>query len=169
MLKDWVGSNSQFKLLYRASRDNFTFKAFHEKCDNQGPTLTIIKSDLNGKVFGGYTSVSWRSPSSRTYVKDEEAFLFSLTRMTKIPQLKKGEKTIEHIRSNLVTFGGGGSASKEGSCDIQIVNNSHMNYCYHFNSGKFKYPEGKENDSSFLCGGKKILVVEIETYQVIFP
>ena len=46
-------------LLYRASRDGFSPETFHDKCDNQGPTLTVAESDT-GKIFGGYTNLSWR-------------------------------------------------------------------------------------------------------------
>ena len=34
-------------------------KTFHEKCDDQGPTLTIILA--NSRVFGGYTNIQWSS------------------------------------------------------------------------------------------------------------
>ena len=36
----------------------FKAQAFHSRCDNQGPTLTIIKSGM-GKVFGAYTDIAW--------------------------------------------------------------------------------------------------------------
>lgn len=32
----------ELKLLMRGSRDGYTSKAFHELCDNKGPTLTVI-------------------------------------------------------------------------------------------------------------------------------
>ena len=44
-----------FLLLYRATRDGSYPKDFHKKCDNQGPTITLIKTD-NGRKFGGYIS-----------------------------------------------------------------------------------------------------------------
>ena len=31
-------------LIYRATRDGFKAKDFHDKCDEKGPTLTIIKT-----------------------------------------------------------------------------------------------------------------------------
>ena len=33
------------KLLYKASVDGDNYKIFHQKCDNQGQTVTIIKSE----------------------------------------------------------------------------------------------------------------------------
>jgi hypothetical protein len=38
---------SKGNLLYRATRDGFTSKAFHSKCDGKGNTITIIKNNLN--------------------------------------------------------------------------------------------------------------------------
>ncbi len=32
-------------LLFRGSDDGFSAKTFHEKCDNKGPTLSIIRSE----------------------------------------------------------------------------------------------------------------------------
>jgi hypothetical protein len=32
-------------LLYRGTRDGFTAKSFHEKCDGKENTITIIKTD----------------------------------------------------------------------------------------------------------------------------
>ena len=42
------------KLLYRASELEYSAAQFHKLCDDQGPTITIIKSNF-GNIFGGYT------------------------------------------------------------------------------------------------------------------
>ena len=39
-------------LLYRATRDGFTAKSFHSKCDDIPNTVTIIKNNFN-YGFGG--------------------------------------------------------------------------------------------------------------------
>ena len=57
-LKEWLGSEHKWKLIYRASENNYTGKSFHEHCDNATPTLVIIKSD-NDCIFGGYTTQTW--------------------------------------------------------------------------------------------------------------
>lgn len=41
----------EVKLLFRASEHGQTPKDFHDRCDNKGPTVTIIKND-KGKEFG---------------------------------------------------------------------------------------------------------------------
>ena len=63
VLKGWLSSQEgKWRLLFRASRDGFAAAAFHSKCDNKGPTVTIVKSGNN--IFGGFTEASWSSPSS---------------------------------------------------------------------------------------------------------
>jgi hypothetical protein len=69
--------STQGIIMHRATRDGFSCQAFHSKCDGKGNTITIIKSNLN-YVFGGYASSAWNS--SGTWIKDPNAFLFSLIR-----------------------------------------------------------------------------------------
>lgn len=47
-------------LLYRKTRDGATSRDFHQKCDNQGPTLTVIQSQ-NSDVMGAYNEAPWTS------------------------------------------------------------------------------------------------------------
>ena len=59
-LKAWLPpQDGKWKLLFRASQDGFTAQAFHGRCDNKGPTVTIVKSGSN--IFGGFTENSWHS------------------------------------------------------------------------------------------------------------
>ena len=57
-LREWLGSDYKWRLLYRASEHGYTAESFHEYCDNKGPTLIVIKSS-GGWIFGGYTTQSW--------------------------------------------------------------------------------------------------------------
>ena len=59
---------SEWILLYRASRDGFYIApAFHGRCDNRGPTVTVVKSGSN--VFGGFTERAWASKTANTAFK----------------------------------------------------------------------------------------------------
>ena len=58
-LREWLGNNHKWKLLYRASEHNYTGESFHEYCDNKKPILVIIKSS-GGWIFGGFTTKSWK-------------------------------------------------------------------------------------------------------------
>lgn len=66
----------KLKLIYKASVHGFTGAAFHQRCDNQSPTVSV-GYNASGYVFGGYT----RKPFSQTgqYVKDDQAFLFTFS------------------------------------------------------------------------------------------
>jgi len=65
-----------FTTIYRGSKHGFFPENFHQKCDDKGPTLTIVKTSEN-KVFGGYTPISWES--SGGFIVDEgKSFLFSI-------------------------------------------------------------------------------------------
>ena len=59
-LKGWLPTDmeGEWRLLFRASRDGFANKTFHSKCDNKGPTVTVVKSGAN--IFGGFTENSWK-------------------------------------------------------------------------------------------------------------
>jgi len=56
-LAQQLANYSTTTLLFRGSRDGFAASTFHEKCDNAGPTVTIIEA--GGGVFGGFTTQSW--------------------------------------------------------------------------------------------------------------
>ena len=60
-LREWLGSDSTWKLLYRFSnKDSYSYahRSFHGYCDGKEPTLIVIKSTC-GWIFGGYTTRSW--------------------------------------------------------------------------------------------------------------
>ena len=68
-LREWLGNNYIWKLLYRASEHGYTAKSFHNYCDNvKGPTLVIMKSS-EGWIFGGYATQSWSGDGIYYYVK----------------------------------------------------------------------------------------------------
>ncbi len=57
-LREWLGNDGKWKLIYRASEHEYSGESFHEYCDDKGPTLIVIKSS-GGWIFGGYTTKSW--------------------------------------------------------------------------------------------------------------
>ena len=66
-------------------------------------TLVIIK-DKNSFLFGGFTSVSWKSPANGEYCKDQNAFLFSVTLENKRIPVKEIEKAIWVSSESGVSF-----------------------------------------------------------------
>ncbi len=57
-LREWLGNDYKWRLIYRSSEHGYTIESFHECCDDKGPTLIVIKSS-GGSIFGGYTTQSW--------------------------------------------------------------------------------------------------------------
>ncbi|CDW89072.1 UNKNOWN [Stylonychia lemnae] len=148
-------------LIYKASRDGYTASSFHQKCDNQGPTISFILSEP-GQVFGGYTSISWTSPGA--YIEDAAAFIFNLTKNSLHNQYQNFEKGVIHNHTNLMIFGRGH--------DIFINNNCNYDNAYNTCDlgGTYMPPQGlKFRDSQaqeYLAGTYCFKVIEIEVYQV---
>uniref|UniRef100_A0A8C7LS09 TLDc domain-containing protein n=2 Tax=Oncorhynchus mykiss TaxID=8022 RepID=A0A8C7LS09_ONCMY len=70
--------NIKLSLLFKASIHGYTGAAFHQKCDHQGPTVSVGYNST-GFVFGGYTSKDYDVAKQGQYIQDDKAFLFSLT------------------------------------------------------------------------------------------
>ena len=52
---DWT-EGKNMELLYRGTKDGMSNDVFRNKCNNKGPTITLIKND-KGYIFGGYASI----------------------------------------------------------------------------------------------------------------
>ena len=102
---EWTGYKNM-ELIFRGTRDEG--KNFHNKCDNKGPTITLIQND-KGYIFGGYASIPWTS--SNTWKSAPDSFLFSFTNIyniepTKFPS-KNDQKEIHHESNYGPEFGSG--------------------------------------------------------------
>ena len=78
------------KLLYRASRDEFEAKIFHDKCDNVQGTLVFVENN-KGIKFGGFTMETWNGAYVAKF--DKYAFCFSIS-LKKIYRIIKGKEAI---------------------------------------------------------------------------
>lgn len=111
-IETFIGTGPKsFQLLYAISRDGCDSKKFHEKCDEQGPTVTVLYNE-NGSVYGGYNPSNWNS-ASNAYNASNEAFLFQLhfsgkEKPMKFP-LNKGQSYCATYNKTSYgpTFGGG--------------------------------------------------------------
>ncbi|KAL3875305.1 hypothetical protein ACJMK2_038225, partial [Sinanodonta woodiana] len=75
-LQEWIGNGTKiFELLFSISIDGCDPGTFHKLCDDKGPTVTVLYN-TNDSVFGGYTSIAWKSQNC--YREDNNAFLFQL-------------------------------------------------------------------------------------------
>ena len=60
--------NRNFRLCYSSALHG---SSFHTRCDNKGPTVTVVRNAATGRIFGGVAYTSWGGPT-----KDESAFLY---------------------------------------------------------------------------------------------
>eukprot|EP01132_Coremiostelium_polycephalum_P008075 gene8075-9935_t len=147
-------SNRKWKSIYQASKDGFSASTFHQKCNNKGPTITIIWSKT-GNIFGGYTSLNWNSIGN--YQNDPQSFLFLLknskNQSMKFPYRNTGHSIYDNV-SYGPTFGNGH--------DFHICDNSNTvsnSYTNMNNSYGFQNTTG---DPYILTGSNKFLVDEIQ-------
>jgi hypothetical protein len=154
--------HSEFKLIYRGTRDGFEVANFHYKCDGVGRTLILVRS-LNGCVFGGYASIPW--VNSGGYRDDPDAFLFSLINRdhepVKLRQFKCGQSIFCDPAFGPV-FGG---------CDLKIANNAHLTDSgYSYLGSSYAHPRyayGSAEAKSFLAGSHTFQINEIEVFHLV--
>merc|ERR550534_766288 len=77
------------KRIFFSIVNGFTVENFHDKCDQKGATLTVVKRD-NALVFGAFNPLSWKSPRKNQRVEAAEAWLFDLTDKS-VPKLLDAE------------------------------------------------------------------------------
>ena len=156
-LKVWLGNPSfDTKLLWRGSTDGFTANAFHKHCDNQGATLTIIKSS-NDCIFGGYNPSSWTSRNSWSICSN--SFVFTLTNPNGIPPTQYFCNGHEYAAYNGQTdgpyFGMGG--------DLVVKFGGERSYT--------QFPQSYEDTTGFgkttFTGQSEFKVAEIEVFAMI--
>jgi hypothetical protein len=75
IITDKVKNSYGFKLIFRGSLYGFTNKKFHEICDNQSHTITIIKVKGSDEILGGYNPIAWKSEGG--YIEAKNSFIFS--------------------------------------------------------------------------------------------
>ena len=104
---EWTGGKNM-ELLYRGTRDGMSGEAFHNKCNNKGPTISLFKNE-KGYIFGGYASIDWQGNGN--YKSAPDSFIFTLTNMynispTKFPNSDTRYSIYDHFGYG-PTFGGG--------------------------------------------------------------
>ena len=166
-LQQWIGKGpKQFNLIYNITSDGCNSTTFHQKCDNQGPTVTVLYNP-QGTIYGGYTALSW--DQSGLYGNDPSAFLFRLQYNGKeagnrFPCVAGANAMYKHA-SDGPTFGGnhdlltfsytvnasGGYYTLNGSSKMG-VNNNFYNY---------------NGITSSQINNDSMQVTELEVYRVI--
>ena len=148
----------KFVQKYNVLKDGDSATKFHEKCDNIGPNLSIIKTKEN-IIFGGFTMNNW-SPYINNK-KDDLAFVFNLQNK-KIYNIKKGDNSIYCSKGLLINFhNGNGKLSTLVVTDNCLKNSS--NTCCKNDSSYQNFTIDYELNN----GNQNFNVSEMEIYEII--
>ncbi len=144
------------KLLYRATRDGDSSKAFHFKCDKIKGTLTLVKTK-KAFIFGGYTNQIWEDSNYENNKADDDAFCFSVD-LKKIYKSKKSSYSIKCNKDYGPIFGS----------NFFLIND----YCL-INGGKMdeelnKNYEGQEKVNEMNNGETNFGIIELEVFDIIY-
>lgn len=136
----------RLRLLYKASIHGFTGAAFHQRCDNHSPTVSV-GYNASGFVFGGYTKQPFCQ--SGQYVYDDQAFLFAFNgeKLLKYP-VTTTAYAVRMINNSGPYFGE----------DLVLVNGSRP--VTHSNPGNYY------NFNAAEMHGNDLNLTECEVYQV---
>jgi hypothetical protein len=150
-----------FTLLWRGSRDRFTAKQFHSRCDGHPNTLTVIL-DTDGNIFGGFTPVKWESITDFKADPSLKSFIFTLKNPYNVPARRFALKAEEKNKAIFCYFSGG-----PHFCDIGVSDNCNTNtnsYTYNFGSS-YSNDTGLDGQR-LLTGSWKFEVKEIEVFEI---
>ena len=151
------------ELLYRGTRDGSGKDIFHNKCDNQGPTICLCKNE-KGNIFGGYASISWTTDNN--YHTANGSFWFTLTNIhgtvpTKFPNTQNYNYAVYHAKNYGPAFGGGH--------DLYISDNylnNNNSYCLF----GYSYPDVLGKGNSTFSGDvntKNFKLKELEVFKLL--
>ena len=151
----------EWKLLFRGSDDGFLARTFHMKCDDVPNTICVIESD-KGNVFGGFTTLPWKSDVGRYHV-DEEAFVFIVRKKKKALkkaimylQYTSSQHSVVHNKYMGPVFGYGHDIYIRNKAD-KVDDNSCRNHTY-----QCSY-------AGELAGEEKFRVINYEVFQISHP
>ena len=130
-IKKWITektskNNINFKLIFKMSENGYDGKSFHKICDNEAPTLIIIKSK-NNKIFGGFTPLDWGKEEKP---KDDlnQSFVFSLDINKRYDILNKKKYAIRCRKNEGPVFGNAEIKLGEDMTKVELYATGNGNY-----------------------------------------
>jgi len=103
ILDKWFGRELNYKLLYRATDEQYSAEAFHNLVDKIKNTIIFIK-DINNFIYGGFTRKTW--DGNRVFKADKNAIVFNLDK-EKYYKINDANHAIFCDPENLAIFGEG--------------------------------------------------------------
>jgi hypothetical protein len=160
--------SKSFTLLWRGSRDGFSSRAFHGRCDGHANTLTFIL-DKCGNVFGGYTPVAWESRTRDFYKPDPtgKSFIFTIKNPSntspKTFALRSDKKN-----SAIACEYSWGPTFGEGDIFVSAnANEGESSYARYF--GDAYKNDTKVSGTTFFTGSANFTLQDIEVFELDAP
>jgi hypothetical protein len=151
----------KWNLLYRGSRDGFRGSDFHEKCDDQSNTVTVILT-TKGFIFGGFAPISWDSSDLYKADNSQQSFLFSVKNARNSDPrsfpLTNSSKAIYCGSSYGPRFGNGSDILVADGCNQNTNSYTCLGYSYRNNTGL--------NGNQVFTGEQCFQVKEIEVFSI---
>ena len=105
-IKSYFDQSPKLEKIFIGSDHAFRSSAFHEHCDNKGPTLAVCKT-MSGHVFGFYSEYPWKTtadPGHQTPVA--RSFLFkAVDYKTVIKIEQRGDRSDLYFGSSYMVCG----------------------------------------------------------------
>ncbi len=156
------GQGGQLQLLYRASDHGWAAAQFHAHCNNQGPTLTVIRC-TGGYIFGGYADQSWNS--SNQYRASPKAFLFALHCHAGLGPTKMAQ-TGGGAAQNAMNNNAGYGPTFGANHDMHVANGANGTNGSYTNIGSvYQCPPG-QTGNTFLTGARNFQAAEVEVFRL---
>ncbi|RGB37541.1 TLD-domain-containing protein, partial [Rhizophagus diaphanus] len=142
---DELKNSYKFKLILRGSQDGFTAKRFHEICDDQSNTVTIIKVKDTNEILGGYNPIKWKSSNGYGITDDSFIFSFDKARVESyiLSRVKNENYAINYWHHYGPSFGGGDLTIYEGR-EGEVSFSNKTSYCYYEDSYEKQIRKTKE-------------------------
>lgn len=159
---------SKLNLLYRASEHSFSANKFHQLCDEQGPTLTIVSCISKGflfsskRLFGGYASKSWFSGNISESAPG--SFLFSLDKETKHEIYQKEKMAMQGWDNLGPSFGYHGDLDISDKCNSNASSLSNLGGTYSLPNGTLYKSRAAQE---YFAGSDLFKVEEYEVYKIL--
>ncbi|KAJ6227554.1 hypothetical protein M0813_09793 [Anaeramoeba flamelloides] len=160
ILEKWIkeaGCNSNLQRRFNSRTDGWKYQTFHEKCNNKGKSIVLIKLK-NKSLFGGFAAIDWDSNGGYRQSTGNKSFLFSLISLDpnfkeplKMPIYQNKKNREIYCDKNYGIFFGNGHDLSLG------FNNRNMNKYNKSNLGNtykapFGYTRGSNEAHNFLAG-----------------
>uniref|UniRef100_U9UKE2 TLDc domain-containing protein n=1 Tax=Rhizophagus irregularis (strain DAOM 181602 / DAOM 197198 / MUCL 43194) TaxID=747089 RepID=U9UKE2_RHIID len=161
-ITDELKNSYKFKLILRGSRDGFTTQRFHEICDNQSRTVTIIKVVDSNEILGGYNPIEWKNNYSLrgSYGTTKDSFIFSFVDKNNIENcLISRVGNVKHAINYWHYYGpsfGINDLIIYGGCQGDIS----------FNENALSYCQKESYEKQIRETGDKFSIEEYEVFQI---